>query len=157
MLESRRTLLHIEGPPRILECGSYRGEKMSLLPAVIVLPMPGVHRPLLLQYYCYYCYYYPYYSYYSYSYSQTIVLLMPSERSHTYIGVTTHHHLDTGPRGQPWWCHPIFAEPNDHIGTWHRYLHSSWSSYKQPHSSPFVPAQDVDTHTYPWPGDANSQ
>ena len=75
---------------------------------------------------------------------------MPSERSYTYMA--THHHLDTGPRGQPWWCYPFSAQPNDHMVNQHHYLHTSWASYKQPRSSPFVPTQKEDSHTYPWPG-----
>ena len=78
---------------------------------------------------------------------------MPSERSHTYMDIATAHHLETGPRGQPWWCCPLFAQPNDHMATQYHYLHTSRASYKEPHSSPFVPAQFVDTYTYPWPGD----
>ena len=105
-------------------------------------------------YYSYYYYYY-YYYYYCCSYSKQIYLLTPSERSHTYMGLTNLHHLDTGPRVQPWWCYPFCAQPNDYMATQHHYLHTSWAFYEQPHSSSFVPAQDVDTHTYPWPGDAN--
>ena len=80
---------------------------------------------------------------------------MHSERSQTYMA--TYHPLDTGPRGQPWWCHPLVALPNDHMATQHHCLHTSWASYKQPHSCPFVPSQYVDTHRYPRPGDPNSQ
>ena len=47
-----------------------------------------------------------------------------------------------------WGCYSCFAQPNDHMATQHHYLHTSWVSYKQPHSSAFVPAQYVDTHTY---------
>ena len=87
---------------------------------------------------------------------------MPSERSHTYMDMATQHHLETEPRGQPRWYYPLFAQPHDHMTTQHHYLFTSRAfykqphfSYKQPHSSLFVPAEYIDTHTYPWPGDPN--
>ena len=115
------------------------------------------HRKSCYSYYYYYYYYSYYYSYYYnyyycyyyyYYYYQNIFLLMPSERSHTYMDMATHHHLDTGPRGQPWWCCPFFAQSNNHIATQNHYPHTSWASYKKTYFSPFVPARYVDTHTY---------
>ena len=86
-----------------------------------------------------------------------VCLLKPSERSLSYIDMATHHHLDIGPRGQPLWCYSIFAQPNNHMATHHHYLHTSWASYKQPRSSPIVPAQYVcrhsNIHMCSWAGD----
>ena len=81
-----------------------------------------------------------------------MLLLKPGERSHTYMGMATHYHLDTTPRGQPRWF-SFFAQPNDDMANKHHYLHTRWASYKQPHSPPFVPSQYVDSHIYSWPGD----
>ena len=51
-----------------------------------------------------------------------IASLKPSEHSRTYMDMATHHHLDTGPRGQPWWCYSFFAQPNDQMATQQHYL-----------------------------------
>ena len=54
------------------------------------------------------------------------------------------------------WCYSFFAQPNDHMATQHHHLYTSWASSKQPHSSPFVPAQYVKTlilHKYSWCGE----
>ena len=87
-----------------------------------------------------------------------IYLLKPSERSHTYMGMATNHHLETGPRSQPWWCYSIFRSTQRSHG----------------HPAPLPPYQlgllqtttllllrtyavcvNSYTHIYSWPGDHN--